>query len=66
LLPQQYAAPSVVTPQVYEPPALIDVKPSPPATGTGPYVQVLVPSPNWPDPLEPQQYAAPLVVTPQV
>jgi len=66
LLPQQYAVPSVVKPQLYAPPALIVVKASPPATDTGPNDWVVVPSPNCPDPLEPQQYGAPLVVTPQV
>ena len=56
LLPvvQQYAAPAVVTPQIWALPVAIDAQVCPPVTTAG------VPLPP------PQQYAAPVVVTPQV
>jgi hypothetical protein len=42
------------------------VKLSPPETGTGVVLLVVVPLPSWPYEFTPQQYATPLVVTPQV
>src|SRR6266566_10011771 len=64
LSPQQYAAPAVVTPQVWKLPALTAAKVSPPTTATGLvcFVFAQVPSPSAPPPLYPQQYAAPAVV----
>src|SRR5512133_511657 len=57
----------VERPQVWLDPALIRVKPSPPATGRG-LVRgpPIVPSPSWPWPPLPQQYATFAVVTPHV
>jgi hypothetical protein len=66
LLPQQYAAPLVDTPHVWNVPASTVLKLSPPPTATGAARGVVVPSPSWPKPLCPQQYAAPLMVTPQL
>src|SRR5205814_9520958 len=66
LSPQQYAAPLVVTPQVWNDPALTATNRNPPATGTGVARATLVPSPSCPKRLSPQQYAAPPGVTPHV
>jgi hypothetical protein len=48
VVPQQYAAPLGVTPQVCSPPALTDANVSPPDTATGVALFVVVPVPNWP------------------
>src|SRR2546422_10687979 len=64
LKPQQYAAPLVVTPQVWASPALTPANERPPATGVGTSRVVVVPSPRRLP--TPQQYAAPLVLTPPV
>ena len=53
--PQQYAAPSVVTPQVMPVPALIDAKVSPPETGVGWSWSAVEPLPSWPLKSQPQQ-----------
>jgi len=63
-LPQQYAAPLVVTPHADPSPALTSEKLRPPATAAGVAVPVLVPVPRLPFTFTPQQYAAPLVATP--
>src|SRR5882762_4942047 len=64
LFPQQYAAPPVVTPQVWlssEPPASITENASPPVTATGTERETVEPSPSWPKSFAPQQYADPPV-----
>src|SRR5258706_14544450 len=66
LSPQQYAAPPVVTPQLWLAVALTAAKVSPPDTATGVLLLVSEPSPSSPELLSPQQYAAPAVVTPQL
>ncbi len=65
--PQQYAAPSVVRPQV-APEASSDANTRRPATspGTGCGTVSHDPSPSWPVSLRPQQYAAPALARPQV
>ena len=70
-IPQQYASPPVVTPQVCarasnSTPALIEAKLRPPETSAGVLLSNWVPSPSWPKALPPQQYASPPVVTPHV
>jgi hypothetical protein len=66
-VPQQYASPVVVTPQVWTFQVLIVAKRSPPATGIG-VVELWMspPVPSWPELFSPQQYAAPVVVRPHV
>jgi hypothetical protein len=69
LSPQQYALPSIVTPQVCRLPAERLFHVLPPATKAGAVrlaALPLVPSPIWPNELLPQQYAFPLVVIPHV
>src|SRR5206468_9876121 len=66
LLPQQSAVLSVVSPQVWNRPALTVVKRSPPATGAGTVWIPVSPLPSWPKRPNPQQYAAPAVVIAQV
>ena len=53
-------------PQVWNRPALIFVKVSPPLTATGVELVVLVPLPKAPEELSPQQYARPAAVTAQL
>jgi hypothetical protein len=81
LLPQQYAAPAVVTPHVCSlvkrvalpmcwprgatPRASVE-KVSPPATATGTELELVEPSPSWPELFNPQQYAAPVLASPHV
>jgi hypothetical protein len=50
LLPQQYATPFVVRPQVCRPEALSAEKVSPPATATGTVLEVAEPLPRGPEP----------------
>ena len=66
LPPQQYAAPTVVIPQVWIKPVLMEANVNPPLTGTGSAWSSVEPLPSWPKRPQPQQYAAPEVVTPQV
>src|SRR5260370_1375910 len=65
-VPQQYAAPLVVTPHGRTVPALTAAKVRPPPTATGVKRPCPAPSPSWPWALSPQQYAAPVVVSPHV
>src|SRR2546426_872853 len=50
-IPQQYATPPVVTPQVWSAPALTIAKVYPPKTATGVELFVIVPLPSSPSPL---------------
>src|SRR5919108_5856143 len=73
LLPQQYALPSVVRPQVKSPDLLPPARPPkasflkrrPPATAAGVTCFFFVPLPNCPYELLPQQYASPTGVSAQ-
>src|SRR5919197_1798991 len=72
--PQQYPASPVVTPQLWNEPALSVAKVKPPFTGRGTMLQLttvprpahfsVVAAPSWPSALSPQQYAAPPDVRP--
>src|SRR6266550_5559828 len=73
--PQQYAAPTVVTPQTKRPPVLSIAKAWFPLTAMGVRLQapprhtsgpVVSPIPNEPAELSPQQYAIPAPVIPHV
>ena len=64
LAPQQYARLAVVTPHVWDNPALTDGNLSPPETATGTVLLLNVPLPSPKTLLAPQQYACPPVVTP--
>lgn len=66
LSPQQKVSPEVVTPQVWELPALTDVNVWPSETGTGTLLELNVPLPSWPRKFLPQQKASPVLVMPQV
>src|SRR6266699_2192465 len=65
LIPQQYAAPLVVTPHAKPVPALTVVNVRPPATAAGLVLTVVVPLPSCAEELAPQQYAARVVAMPQ-
>src|SRR6476469_3770999 len=64
--PQQYAAPPLTMPQVNGPRADNAVNVSPPATGVGTAIELLVvlPTPSSRELLFPQQYAFPAEVSP--
>ena len=67
-LPQQYAMPVLVNPQVCsesEPVAIV-VKVRPPDTAVGTLWLAVVPSPSCPKGPFPQQYAVPVLVNPHV
>src|ERR671931_1720410 len=74
LKPQQYPASPVVTPQLWNEPALSVAKVRPPSTSRGTMLQLstvprpahfsVVAAPSWPSALSPQQYAAPPDVRP--
>src|SRR2546426_663845 len=64
--PQEYGRPSVVTPQVKSEPALMALKASPPATGTGVEEGRVGPPPGPPGLWPPQQSAAPSAATPRL
>ena len=71
LLPQQYAVPSWVTPQVLLSPMSTEMKVWPPTTGSGVKCASVSVEPLPSAPLRllnlpPQQYAVPPTVTPQV
>jgi hypothetical protein len=51
---------------VWKRPALTLAKVSPPLTGTGMKLGLVVPFPSIPEELSPQQYATPAGVTPQL
>jgi hypothetical protein len=66
--PQQYASPTVDSPQAKSPPALICLSDTPPGTDTttGDGASVVAPLPSRPWPPAPQQYAMSTVDSPQV
>ena len=67
LAPQHWAAPPVVSAQLWPTPTVIDATPvSSPKTGVGVKRLDVEPSPSWPKKLPPQHRAAPSVVTAQV
>ncbi len=67
LRPQHLTPPPTVSEQVCPPPAAMACMPlARPTTSTGVLRLVVVPSPNWPDPLPPQHLTPPPMVSAQV